>query len=120
MVFRSEGARSSTVFDSMFEYGRGTGTSARYPATLPDTSPVGPGLVTIDWEPCECALAQAALGGHIAVRCLHPRCEEEWLAPRHHRTNPDPLDHHRPGYRYDQTPAPGLDGSHADTALRHK
>src|ERR1022692_4671965 len=48
--------------------------------------PWGPGLVTIGWEPCECAPAQAARGGHIAVRCLQPRCEEEWLAPRHHRT----------------------------------
>ena len=61
--------------------------------------PWGPGLVTIGWEPCECAPAQAARGGHIAVRCLQPRCEEEWLAPLHHRTNPDPLGHHRPGYR---------------------
>ena len=59
----------------------------------------GPGLVTIDWEPCTCPLAQAARGGHITVRCLYPGCEEKWLAPLHRRSNPDPIGHHRPGYR---------------------
>ena len=38
---RRRWSRSSTAFDSVFEYDRGTGSSARHPRTVPDASPVG-------------------------------------------------------------------------------
>src|SRR5258708_22936961 len=43
----------------------------------------GPGLVSISWDECDCPNAEAARGGHITVRCGHPRCLEIWQAPRH-------------------------------------
>jgi len=62
--------------------------------------PWGPGTAEMSWEICECGPAQAARGGHVVVRCLHPGCREEWMAPRHTRDHlRGPLGHHRPGYR---------------------
>jgi hypothetical protein len=61
--------------------------------------PWGPGLVTIDWEPCDCPPARKARGGHLTVRCGQAGCEETWLAPLHKREDMKILGHHRPGYR---------------------
>jgi len=61
--------------------------------------PWAPGLVTIDWEPCDCPPALKARGGHIVVRCGKPGCPETWLAPLHKRDDMKIMGHHRPGYR---------------------
>jgi hypothetical protein len=62
--------------------------------------PWRPGTAELSWEPCECAAAPKNRCGHIAVRCLHPRCTEEWLSPQHDWSNlRGPLGNHRPGYR---------------------
>jgi hypothetical protein len=59
--------------------------------------PWQPGTVTLSWEPCECAAARAARGGHIRVSCDAPGCSEVWWSPRHRPLGI--IGHHRPGYR---------------------
>jgi hypothetical protein len=55
--------------------------------------------VTITWEPCDCAPARQARGGHLKVACGEPGCTELWWNPRHRPDTPRILGHHRPGYR---------------------
>jgi hypothetical protein len=71
--------------------------SANIPVACRLHHPWRPGTVTVSWEPCECAAAQAARGGHIRVACRAPGCSEVWWSPRHQPLGI--IGHHRPGYR---------------------
>jgi hypothetical protein len=71
--------------------------SAAIPLACRLHHPWRPGTVAVSWEPCDCAAAQAARGGHIRVACGAVGCSEVWWSPRHHPIGI--IGHHRHGYR---------------------
>lgn len=68
----------------------------KYPLACQLGHPLGPGLVTAEWQECPCAAAQENTGrGHLVIRCGTEGCTETWIKPRHRWAGF--LGHHRPG-----------------------